>query len=113
MAARLRAAGQRDNNTIADAAAAVFEGAALSNFPDDVELYARITCPVLILQPESDAAHPLAAAERLMTLLPNAVLQTFPGQNLQTFPGQNDRQLMTIFAKFIISGRRDGSLQGQ
>ena len=66
----------------AAAAAAVFEGAALSNFPNDQALYARVTCPVLILQASDDDAHPVAAAELLARLLPNAVLRVYEGRSL-------------------------------
>lgn len=45
----------------------VLQGTALSDFPalDDMDAYARVTCPVLLLAVEGDATHPLSSARNL------------------------------------------------
>jgi 3-oxoadipate enol-lactonase len=55
----------------------VLEGAALSDLPDienDIEVYKRIRCPVLILTVEGDKVHPVSTAEALHSVIPHSEL---------------------------------------
>lgn len=54
----------------------VLRGTAYSDLPslDDTDLYARVTCPVLILTIAGDASHPVTTATALRDVLPNARL---------------------------------------
>jgi 3-oxoadipate enol-lactonase len=56
-----------------DRLAMVMRGATLANFPDRPQV-AQITVPALILAWSGDAIHPLATAEELASLLPEAEL---------------------------------------
>jgi pimeloyl-ACP methyl ester carboxylesterase len=46
---------------------------------DLLDAYRHIDCPVLLLWADEDTAHPLATAEELADLLPDASLRTLPG----------------------------------
>lgn len=54
----------------------VLRGTSFSDLPDinDLEIYNKITCPVLILSIIGDKTHPVTTAEALHTILPNSVL---------------------------------------
>jgi pimeloyl-ACP methyl ester carboxylesterase len=43
-----------------------------------LDLYPRLTMPVLLLWADRDPLHPLAGAEETMTLLPRAQLRVLP-----------------------------------
>lgn len=54
----------------------VLQGASLANFPplEDVHLYHRVRCPVLILALRGDESHPESTAYNLARLIPHSVL---------------------------------------
>lgn len=54
----------------------VLRGTSFSDLPDinDLEIYHKIACPVLILSIIGDKTHPVTTAEALHAILPNSVL---------------------------------------
>jgi pimeloyl-ACP methyl ester carboxylesterase len=55
----------------------VLRGTSFSDLPDkdnDLEIYHKITCPVLIMSVVGDKTHPVTTAEALHKILPNSVL---------------------------------------
>ena len=70
-------------------------------FPD-LNVFARLTCPVYMLAWEDDALHPFELAERFAAMLPNAHLTKIP-----TLPAifEDPTMVGTAYRRFLESGK--------
>lgn len=74
----------------------VIQASAMSDLPnptDDMEMYKRIKCPVLIFAIDGDDAHPVSTA----TVLASAI-----GDNVQLFVAETNDQAKHVFPNLIV-----------